>query len=55
MPARRAYGFIYDLISSRMDEAGQLELDALLGDQAAATELQERRRSALVDAGVEFG
>lgn len=54
MTARRAYPMIYQRIVRNLDEDGRLKIDAILGDETAAAELQRRRRDALVGAGVDI-
>lgn len=55
MSARRAYSFIYSQVVKPLDEDARLEVDALLGDPAAAAERDRRRRAAVQAAGIEVG
>lgn len=55
MAARLAYPWFYGLISARLDADGQLELDAALGDAAAAAQRTERRLEAAEAIGIEIG
>jgi hypothetical protein len=50
-----AYPLIYQRIVRNLDEDRRLEIDAILGDEGARTVMQERRREAIVAAGIEIG
>lgn len=45
---------IYARIVNNLDEDGQLEVDAILGDTNAVHVRNERRRDALLGAGIEI-
>jgi hypothetical protein len=53
MPARLAYSFFYTECTRNLKDDARLEVDALLGDDQAVTELQERRMSAFAAMGAE--
>jgi hypothetical protein len=55
MPARLAYPFLYAECVAGVDDARRLEVDALLGDDGAAAELQVIRREAFEQMEAEIG
>ena len=55
MTARRAYSFIYARLVAPLSDDGRLEVDAVLGDDAAIAERNRRRRSTVEMAGIEVG
>ena len=55
MSARLAYPFIYHTLTSPLPDDARLEVDALLGDAEAGSELRRRRVSVASEAGFEIG
>ena len=55
MPARRDYMFLYQQCVRNVDEETKLKIDALLGDPAAAAELQRGRMAMAAEAEWEVG
>lgn len=55
MPARLAYPFIYHECTRRLDDDARLEVDAILGDERAAAQVQANRREAFAAMGAEVG
>jgi hypothetical protein len=55
MMARRVYPMLYERITRNLDEDGQLEIDAILGDETAMRVRDDRRREMVLSLGGEIG
>lgn len=55
MPAWRGFDFLYDSLTAGLSAEARLQVDAILGDEAAQAELERRRYDSVMAAGFEVG